>query len=147
MAESEEELKSLFMRVKEESEKAGLKLDIRKTKIMVLSGARKNGAICIKFAIIIITLLSSFNDQINVLILKCIVLTTGRLPKPPQVRSQPLNVAPAPTALSNPSHPPGEGPQGDSTVQPLSAPRPEGLRGAVWMGGRTPLPCVTLSRS
>ena len=34
MAESEEELKSLFMRVKEESEKAGLKLDIQKTKIM-----------------------------------------------------------------------------------------------------------------
>ena len=34
MAESEEELKSLFMKVKEESEKAGLKLNIQKTKIM-----------------------------------------------------------------------------------------------------------------
>ena len=34
MAENEEELKSLLMRVKEESEKAGLKLDIQKTKIM-----------------------------------------------------------------------------------------------------------------
>ena len=34
MAESEEELKSLLMKVKEESEKAGLKLDIQKTKIM-----------------------------------------------------------------------------------------------------------------
>ena len=34
MAESEEELKSLLMRVKEESEKAGLKLSIQKTKIM-----------------------------------------------------------------------------------------------------------------
>ena len=34
MAESEEELKSLLMKVKEESEKAGLKLNIRKTKIM-----------------------------------------------------------------------------------------------------------------
>ena len=34
MAESEEELKSLLMRVKEESEKAGLKLHIQKTKIM-----------------------------------------------------------------------------------------------------------------
>ena len=34
MAESEEELKSLLMRVKEESEKVGLKLDIQKTKIM-----------------------------------------------------------------------------------------------------------------
>ena len=34
MAESEEELKSLSMRVKEESEKAGLKLNIQKTKIM-----------------------------------------------------------------------------------------------------------------
>ena len=34
MAESEEELKSLFMRVKEESEKAGLKLNVQKTKIM-----------------------------------------------------------------------------------------------------------------
>ena len=34
MAESEEELKSLFMNVKEESEKVGLKLNIQKTKIM-----------------------------------------------------------------------------------------------------------------
>ena len=34
IAESEEELKSLLMKVKEESEKAGLKLNIRKTKIM-----------------------------------------------------------------------------------------------------------------
>ena len=34
MTESEEELKSLLMKVKEESEKSGLKLDIRKTKIM-----------------------------------------------------------------------------------------------------------------
>ena len=33
-AESEEELKSLLMRVKEESEKAGIKLNIRKTKVM-----------------------------------------------------------------------------------------------------------------
>ena len=33
MAESEEELKSLLMRVKEKSEKAGLKLNIKKTKI------------------------------------------------------------------------------------------------------------------
>jgi len=34
MAESEEELKSLLMKVKEESEKVGLKIDIQKTKIM-----------------------------------------------------------------------------------------------------------------
>ena len=37
IAESEEELKCLFMRVKEESEKAGLKLNIQKTKIMASS--------------------------------------------------------------------------------------------------------------
>ena len=37
MAESEEELKNLLMKIKEESEKAGLKLNIQKTKIMVLS--------------------------------------------------------------------------------------------------------------
>ena len=37
MAESEEELKSLLMRVKEESEKAGLKLKIQKAKIMASS--------------------------------------------------------------------------------------------------------------
>ena len=37
MAESEEELKSLLRRVKEESEKVGLKLDIQKTKIMASS--------------------------------------------------------------------------------------------------------------
>ena len=35
MAESEEELKSLLMKVKEESEKVGLKLNIQKTKIKV----------------------------------------------------------------------------------------------------------------
>ena len=35
MPESEEELKSLLMKVKKESEKAGLKLNIKKTKIMV----------------------------------------------------------------------------------------------------------------
>ena len=37
MAESKEELKSLLMKVKEESEKAGLKLNIEKIKIMVWS--------------------------------------------------------------------------------------------------------------
>ena len=37
MAENEEELKSLLMKVKEESEKVGLKLNIQKTKIMVSS--------------------------------------------------------------------------------------------------------------
>ena len=37
MAESKEELKSLLMKVKEESEKAGLKFNIQKTKIMASS--------------------------------------------------------------------------------------------------------------
>jgi len=37
MAESEEELKSLLMKVKEESEKVGLKLNIQKTKIIASS--------------------------------------------------------------------------------------------------------------
>ena len=37
MAESEEDLKSLLMKVKEESEKAGLKLNIQKSKIMTSS--------------------------------------------------------------------------------------------------------------
>ena len=37
MAESEEELKSLLMKVKEESEKVGLKLNIQKTKIMAFN--------------------------------------------------------------------------------------------------------------
>ena len=37
MAESEEELKSLLLKVKEESEKAGLELNIQKTKIMASS--------------------------------------------------------------------------------------------------------------
>ena len=37
MAESEEELKSLLMKVKEESEKVGLKLNIQKTKLMAFS--------------------------------------------------------------------------------------------------------------
>ena len=37
MAESEEELKSLLLKVKEESEKAGLKLNVQRTKIMASS--------------------------------------------------------------------------------------------------------------
>ena len=37
MAESEKELKSLLMKVKEESEKVGLKVNIQKTKIMISS--------------------------------------------------------------------------------------------------------------
>ena len=37
MAESEEELKSLLMKVKKDSEKVGLKLNIQKTKIMALA--------------------------------------------------------------------------------------------------------------
>ena len=37
MGESEEELKNLLMKLKEESEKVGLKLNIQKTKIMVSS--------------------------------------------------------------------------------------------------------------
>ena len=40
MAESEEELKILLMKVKEESEKAGLKLNIQKTKIIASSPLR-----------------------------------------------------------------------------------------------------------
>ena len=40
MAESKEELKSLLMKVKEESEKAGLKLNIQKTKIQHLVPSR-----------------------------------------------------------------------------------------------------------
>ena len=40
MAESEEELKSLLMKVKEESEKVGLKLNIQKTKIMASGPAK-----------------------------------------------------------------------------------------------------------
>ena len=44
MAESEEELKSLLMKVKDESEKAGLKLNIQKTKIMA-SGPITSGEI------------------------------------------------------------------------------------------------------
>ena len=44
MAESEEELKSLLMKVKEESEKTGLKLNIQKTKIMA-SGPIPSGQI------------------------------------------------------------------------------------------------------
>ena len=45
MAESEEELKILLMKVKEESEKTGLKLSIQKMKIMA-SSHHKSGVIC-----------------------------------------------------------------------------------------------------
>ena len=42
MAESEEEVKSLLMKVKEENEKVGLKLNIQKTKIMLVIEARSD---------------------------------------------------------------------------------------------------------
>ena len=48
MAESEEKLKSLLMKVKEESEKVGLKLNIQKTKIMA-SGPMKTGPRKLRF--------------------------------------------------------------------------------------------------
>ena len=46
MAESEEELKSLWMKVKEESEKVGLKLNVQKTKIMASDAAAKSLQSC-----------------------------------------------------------------------------------------------------
>ena len=46
MAESEEELKSLLMKVKEESENVGLKLNIQKTKIMTAAAAAKSLQSC-----------------------------------------------------------------------------------------------------
>ena len=46
MAESEEELKSLLMEVKEESEKVGLKLNIQKTKIMASGPMGKQWKLC-----------------------------------------------------------------------------------------------------
>ena len=48
MAESEEELKNLLTKVKEESEKVGLKLNIQKTKIMA-SGPMKTGSRKLRF--------------------------------------------------------------------------------------------------
>ena len=52
MAESKEELKSLLMKVKEESEKVGLKLNIQKTKIMAsgpITSCQIDGETVIKF--------------------------------------------------------------------------------------------------
>ena len=46
MAESEEELNSLLMKVKEESEKVGLKLNIQKTKIMAFGDGQGGLACC-----------------------------------------------------------------------------------------------------
>ena len=46
MAETEEELKSLLMKVKEESEKVGLKLNIQKMKIMASGPMKKNPCLC-----------------------------------------------------------------------------------------------------
>ena len=53
MAESEEELKSLLLKVKEENEKVGLKLNIQKTKIMVsrpIPSCEMLGGIMLKLA-------------------------------------------------------------------------------------------------
>jgi len=50
MAESEEDLKSFLLKVKEESEKVGLKLNIQKTKIMassLITSCHRGGIICV----------------------------------------------------------------------------------------------------
>ena len=47
MAESEEELKNLLMKVKEESEKVGLNLNIQKTKIMASGPSISHDVLCI----------------------------------------------------------------------------------------------------
>ena len=49
MAESEEELKRLLMKVKEESEKVGLKLNIQKTKIMANGWANSGNSVRLYF--------------------------------------------------------------------------------------------------
>ena len=54
MAESEEELKSLLMKVKVESEKVGLKLNIQKTKIMA-SGPITSWEIAVPFPILVLS--------------------------------------------------------------------------------------------
>ena len=56
MAESEEELKSLLMKVKVESEKVGLKLNIQKTKIFNILGH-----LCFLFCGLFVHILSSFS--------------------------------------------------------------------------------------
>ena len=48
MGESEEELKTLLMKVKEESEKVGLKLNIQKTKIMASGHIISHDVLCIE---------------------------------------------------------------------------------------------------
>ena len=50
MAESEEELKRLLMKVKEESEKVGLKLNIQKTKIMANSWGNSGNSVRLYFS-------------------------------------------------------------------------------------------------
>ena len=57
MAESKEELKSLLMRVKEESERASLRLNIKKPKIMApahycMANRRRNGGTCDRFPLL-----------------------------------------------------------------------------------------------
>ena len=70
MAESEEDLKSLLMKVKEESEKVGLKLNIQKTKIMA-SGLITSWQI----SRVTITALTYSFPNLEPVIVPCLVLT------------------------------------------------------------------------
>ena len=70
MAESEEELKSLLMKVRKESEKAGLKLNIQKTKIMTsgpITSWHKNGETMTDFTFLCskITVDGDFSHEIE----------------------------------------------------------------------------------
>ena len=73
MAESEEELKSLLMKVKEKSEKAGLKLNIQNTKIMAsgpITSWQKDGKKCKQSW----TLFSWAPKSLQIVIKRCLLL-------------------------------------------------------------------------
>ena len=73
MAQSEEELKSLLLKVKEESEKAGLKLNIQKTKIMAsnpITSWQKDGKKCKQSW----TLFSWAPKSLQIVIKRCLLL-------------------------------------------------------------------------
>ena len=71
MAESEEELKSLLMKVKEERENVGLKLNIQKTKIMSYGPIRKTyQSVCVQ--------LFATHRVLQARILECVALPFSR---------------------------------------------------------------------
>ena len=87
MAENEEELKSLLMKVKEESEKAGLKLNIQKTKTIALTRRTLVGKVMSLLLNILSRLVITFLPRSKHLLISWLQSPSSVILEPPKIKS------------------------------------------------------------